>query len=88
MEAKISALVTGSGKTQELADSINNSLSKRNIVWMTCPFLLNEGRGDIQMEVFNIIPQFSNHLIHSISTLNNYDIEEEVYDIKLNSHDD
>ena len=37
------------------------------------------------MYISNIITQFSNHLLHNISTVNSYDIEEGGPNIKLDS---
>ena len=50
------------------------------------PILFDEGRGDIQMEIFNMITCFTNHLLHKIFTINTDDIEEEGYTIELDSH--
>ena len=74
LEARVYSLTTGIFKTRESADPRNIPLSQRKISLMVSPIFLNEGRDDIQMEIFNISTFFSNHLLHKISTIYTDDI--------------
>ena len=53
---------------------------------MASPIFLDDGKDNIQLEIFNIITRFDNPLLNNISNINADEIEEEGSTIKLNIH--